>query len=172
MGPRRVSRLRPHGSKGTNVQEWYSIQNKNVFFILLKRARKCIIHAGKGINLHKNSASSQTAGPSYIRGPFQIIIKKQRLISRNRKTGRCCVYEVIGMRKTGKKFSARECRKIMSFRLFPRFSDDWRNIDPTMGKIPFRPSVPPRGSGVNNHIARGFARTKKPGPITRARFIS
>lgn len=37
MGPRRISRSRPHGSKAENVQQWYSIQNKNVFFVPLKK---------------------------------------------------------------------------------------------------------------------------------------
>lgn len=52
MGPRRISRSRPHGSKGRNVQEWYSIQNKNVFFILLKRGTKMYNSCRKG---HKSA---------------------------------------------------------------------------------------------------------------------
>ena len=40
---------------------------KMYFLFRSKRARKCIIHAGKGINLHKNRASSQITEPAYIR---------------------------------------------------------------------------------------------------------
>lgn len=102
MGPRRISRSRPHGSKAENVQEWYSIQNKNVFFVPLKKgmemynscrkehkfAQKPRLIANRGTRIHPLTVSNHH--------------KKQRLISRSRESGRFRVCEDMGMWETGK----------------------------------------------------------------------
>ena len=102
MGPRRISRSRPHGSKGRNVQQWYSIQNKNVFFILLKRGTKMYNSCRKGHKFAQKPRLIANRGTRIHPLTVSNHHKKQRLISRSRESGRFRVCEDMRMCETGK----------------------------------------------------------------------